>query len=114
MAAVRDLAPLFREDEPAALRMKAEQQALARRMAEGSLSGTAYEGDPGAAEWFVRVFNASLSGTLPDTRRALLEDENCEKWRRAEVRSAAKGWILSLLEQPQEDVRRVFVPLPGP
>ena len=78
-------------------------------MGTGSLKGTAYEGDEAAAAWFAEAFTAQADGTLPEKRAALLADENCEKWRRADVRSVTKAWILDLLEQDTDDVREVWI-----
>ena len=78
-------------------------------MGAGSLKGTAYEGDEAAAAWFAEAFIAQADGTLPEKRAALLADENCEKWRRADVRSVTKAWILDLLEQDTDDVREVWI-----
>ena len=102
--------PLYPEGSPEYTRLREEALSLGRRMASGSLTGTSYEGDAEAMAWFMRVYTASLDGDLPLQREKLLSDENCEKWRKAEVRSMVKPWILSLLENPQEDVRRVHIP----
>ena len=102
--------PLYPEGSPEYTRLREEALSLGQRMASGSLTGTSYEGDAEAMAWFMRVYTASLDGDLPLRRETLLSDENCEKWRKAEVRSMVKPWILSLLENPQEDVRRVHIP----
>ena len=101
--------PIYTEGSPENERMANDSLTLARRMASGSLAGTRYEGDLEAEDWFLRVFTANMTVSLNDCRQALLEDENCQKWRDADVRSAVKPWILSLLENPQEDVRHVVV-----
>ena len=104
-----DVQPLYSKDSPAAKQMLNSALELGKRMASGSLEGTSFEGDAEAEEWFMRVFSANLNGTLNDTRESLLADKNCEKWRKAEVRSAVKPWILSLLQTPQEDVRHIVI-----
>ena len=43
-------------------------------------------------------------------RLILLADENCRKWREAETRTVAKEWMLNLLENCPEDVRRIDIP----
>ena len=83
--------------------------ALGLQMGTGSLTGTAYEGDEAAAAWFAEAFVAQADGTLAEKREALLADENCEKWRRADVRSVTRQWMLELLEQSTEDVRDILI-----
>ena len=104
-----EMLPLYAGESETMKTMREQQLSLARRMAEGSLAGTAYEGDGGAVGWFVSAFLASMDGTLAARQKELLSDANCEKWRRAEVRSMAKPWILSLVQNPPEDVKRIEI-----
>ena len=104
--------PLYPQDSAVSLSMRQEQLSLAARMAEGSLAGTAYEGDREAEAWFVSVFLASMDGTLRERQAALMADPGFAKWQAAEVRSMAKPWILSLVQNPPEDVHRIDVPVP--
>ena len=101
---------LYREDSPAATRMKDEAIAMTGRMAVGSLAGTAYEGNAQAVSWFVRAFMANLSCTLNDIQPELLADDGRGMWEAAEVRSLAKPWILQLVAAGQEDVRDILIP----
>jgi len=89
--------------------LRSQAQDLARRMGEGTLRGTLYEGDPGAVDWFSGAFFEYLSGTLTqDKCRALLANENCAKWRQIETRTVVRDWIIGLLEDPPQDVRLVL------
>ena len=104
-----EMLPLYAGESETMKAMREQQLSLARRMAEGSLSGTAFEGDGGAVDWFVSVFLASSDGTLAARQEELLSDANYDKWQRAEVRSMAKPWILSLVRDPPDDVRWIEI-----
>ena len=101
--------PLYASDSEVMKSMRQEQLSLARRMAEGSLAGTQYEGDREAIDWFVSVFLSYMEGTLNAQQTTFLSDESYGKWQRAEVGSMAKPWILSLVEHPPEDVSRIEI-----
>ncbi len=105
--------PLFPEESEEQRALASASLSLAQRMAEGSLAGTASEGDPEAVAWFVRVYVASLAGTLLSQREELRSLPGYAKWQEAAVRSMAKPWILSLVDNPPADVRHVFIDNPG-
>ena len=91
--------------------LREDAAALGRRMAQGTLESTPYADDQGAIEWFVTVFMQFSDGNItPESSTALLADENCEKWRKAETRTVVRDWILSLLENNPESVRQITVP----
>ena len=106
---IYEMVPLYAEGSETMKTMRQEQLALARRMAEGSLQGTTYEGDGAAIDWFVTVFLSSMEGTLEVKQGDLLAHEGYNKWQLAEVRSMAKPWILSLVEHPPEDVKHIEI-----
>ena len=72
-------------------------------MGEGSLRGTAWEGDENARDWFAEAFMAVLDGTLWQQRARFLADPGYRKWQEAEVKSVVKPWILGLVAQPAQD-----------
>ena len=47
---------------------------------------------------------------MDEERTELLKRAGCAKWRKAQVRSVTKEWILGLLESETEDVRDVLLP----
>ena len=83
---------------------------LALRMGEGSLEPTEFAGDQEAIEWFADAFMAQAEGRMDEERTELLKRAGCAKWRKAQVRSVTKEWILGLLESETEDVRDVLLP----
>ena len=86
--------PIYDHQSPgyAALRQGAAD--LARSMASGSLKPTPYAEDEATVEWFVTAFMALTEGELtPEKCAALLADENCLKWRRAQTKTVVKDWI---------------------
>ncbi len=101
--------PLFDEDSAYAREGREAALQLGRTMAEGSLKGTAYEGDEGAVAWFADAFLCEVESRVKGERERLLADENCEKWRRASVRAVTREWILGILDGETEDVREITV-----
>ena len=94
------------------LALRAGAEALGRGMARGTLSTTAYAGDEGAVAWFTEAFLLFAGGEMtPEDCARLLSDENCLKWRQAETRTVVKEWILNLLENCPEDMRKITIPL---
>ena len=83
---------------------------LALRMGEGSLEPTEFAGDQEAIEWFADAFMAQAEGRMDEERTELLKRAGCAKWRKAQVHSVTKEWILGLLESETEDVRDVLLP----
>ena len=83
---------------------------LALRMGEGSLEPTEFAGDREAIEWFADAFMAQAEGRIEEEKTELLKRAGYAKWRKAQVRSVTKEWILGLLESETEDVRDVLLP----
>ena len=99
---------LFSQDSPMYLSLCSGAEALAQRMGAGTLKGTAYEDDPGAIQWFADAFLHFSGGDMtPELCEALLQDENCQKWREIETPTVVKDWILGLLTHCPEDVREI-------
>ena len=102
---------IYDEQSPAFIRLKDGAYSLGRRMAEGTLEPTPYSGDRDAVEWFASAYMLFAGGEMtPETSARLLADENCRKWRQVETRTVVKDWILGLLENPPEDVKRLDLP----
>ena len=102
---------IYDEHSPAFIRLKDGAYSLGRRMAEGTLEPTPYSGDRDAVEWFASAYMLFAGGEMtPETSARLLADENCRKWRQVETRTVVKDWILGLLENPPEDVKRLDLP----
>ena len=102
--------PLFSESGERWASMKNSAYELGLAMAGGSLKDTPYEGDEEAIRWFATAFLAQLDNTLWAKQEELRKDPNCEKWRKADVRSVTKAWILGLLDSELGDVRHVEIP----
>lgn len=100
---------VFEERSDVLSMLREESFALARRMAEGSLEGTQYEGDEEAIAWFLSFFAASQRGQLKEHAEELKAQAGYLKWQKAEVRSAVKPWVLNSLEQPAEDYHRIVL-----
>ena len=104
--------PLYDPQSPILAAQREGALDLGRRMAQGSLEPTPYAEDAEAIEWFAGAFMQYAGHEMtPEGNAALLADENCEKWRQAETRTVVKQWMLALLENCPEEVRRIFVPL---
>jgi hypothetical protein len=102
---------IYDAQPPAYIALRESAYALASAMARGTLSPTPYAGDEAAIEWFVSAYMLLAGGEMtPEKNAALLADENCRKWREAETRTVAKEWMLNLLENCPEDVRRIDIP----
>ncbi len=102
---------IYDAQSPAYIALRESAYALAAAMARGTLSTTPYAGDEAAVEWFASAYMLLAGGEMtPEKNAALLADENCRKWREAETRTVAKEWMLNLLENCPEDVRRIDIP----
>ncbi|MBQ8136902.1 MAG: metallophosphoesterase [Clostridia bacterium] len=85
--------------------------ALASSIARGTLASTPYTDDEDAIQWFAEVFMLYSRGELtPETSDAMLENENCRKWREIITRTVVKDWIINLLENSPENVRQISIP----
>ena len=102
---------LYDEQSPFFIQLRENAASLGRPMARGTLEGTPYAEDEEAVEWFAAAFMLFAGGDMTQEKSArLLADENCRKWRLVETRTVVKDWIIGLLENNPEDVRRIFVP----
>ena len=102
---------LYDEQSPFFIRIRENARHLGREMARGTLVSTPYAGDEDAVEWFTSAFMLFSGNEMtPEKNAELLADENCRKWREAEPCTVVKDWILSLLENPPEDVREIDIP----
>ena len=103
--------PLYDPESETGLQMKQAARALGERMAAGSLENTEYAGDEEAIDWFADAFMAEAESTIGQIRSELLARDGCAKWRKAKVRSVTREWILGILENGQEDVRDLQIPI---
>ena len=102
---------IYDTQSPDYISLRESAYALAGSIARGTLSTTPYADDEAAIEWFVSAYMLLADGEMtPEKNAALLADENCRKWREAETRTVAKEWILNLLENCPENVRRIDIP----
>ena len=102
---------IYDTQSPASIALRESAYALGDAIARGTLSTTPYADDEAAIEWFVSAYMLLAGGEMtPEKNAALLTDENCRKWREAETRTVAKEWMLNLLENCPEDVRRIDIP----
>ena len=102
---------IYDTQSPASIALRESAYALGDAIARGTLSTTPYADDEAAIEWFVSAYLLLAGGEMtPEKNAALLTDENCRKWREAETRTVAKEWMLNLLENCPEDVRRIDIP----
>ena len=92
--------------------MRADAIALAEGMARGTLRDTPYADDEDAIQWFVDAFEAVMTSQLrEDTCAAMLSAPAARKWRRVKTRTVVKRWIMGILEDCPQDVRRVDIRL---
>jgi 3',5'-cyclic AMP phosphodiesterase CpdA len=105
---------IYDAQSPFYIALREGAYALADTMARGTLSTTPYADDEAAIAWFVSAYMLLAGGEMtPEKNAALLADDNCQKWREAETRTLAKEWMLNLLENCPEDVRRIDIPAGG-
>ena len=98
---------LYPEGSARLTAMRRASAELAEHMAEGSLAGTAYEGNPEAVAFFKAFFDAAVNGRLGEVREVLLTREGYRMWQEAEVRTAVRPWLLSTLAGGQEDYHEI-------
>ena len=102
---------IYDTQSPDYISLRESAYALAGSIVRGTLSTMPYADDEAAIEWFVSAYMLLADGEMtPEKNAALLADENCRKWREAETRTVAKEWILNLLENCPENVRRIDIP----
>ena len=102
---------IYDPHSPSYIALRESAYTLGGTMARGTLSSTPYANDEEAIEWFVSAYMLLVEGEMtPERNAALLADENCRKWREAETRTVAKEWMLNLLENCPENVRRIDIP----
>ena len=91
--------------------LRDDAYALGCGMARGTLATTPYADDEAAIQWFADAFMLYMSGEMtPEKNAALLADENCQKWRESKTRTVVKEWILDLLENCPDNIRRMTIP----
>ena len=102
---------IYDTQSPDYISLRESAYALAGSIARGTLSTTPYADDEAAIEWFVSAYMLLADGEMtPEKNAALLADENCRKWCEAETRTVAKEWMLNLLKNCPENVRRIDIP----
>lgn len=89
--------------------MRKQSTDLARRMAEGSLAGTDYEGNQEAVMFFEAFFDATVNGRLEEVRNVLMTREGYRMWQDADVKTAVKPWLLSAMEDSREDYHEIVL-----
>ena len=88
--------------------MREDAAALAEGMARGTLEGTIHEGDEDAIRWFVEAFVLAMTSRLDEeVCEEMLREPAAQKWREITTKTVVKKWILGLLENRPQDVRRI-------
>ena len=102
-----DAVPLYPTGSTEDTELREAAAQMAEKMAEGALRDTSYAGNAEAIAWFLHAFAASTEGRMQEESGKLLAQPGYVCWKKAEVRSAVKPWILSVVENPMENYHHI-------